>query len=167
MAATQVEIARRVGLDVSSVNKILNRRAGPVFKKSTVEKVFKVAKQLGFSLERIKRTHRRAHERRQVGFSADIALYDAKDGPPIDQGTCQVSDIALCGASLVDVSLPKGTLPVKPFTIRLRMKGKKEEIVEVRGRVVRLHHLGKSLRLGVAFQNVGPALEAQIASLAR
>ena len=77
MAATQVEIARRVGLDVSSVNKILNRRAGPVFKKSTVEKVFKVARQLGFSLERIKRTHRRAHERRQAGFSADIALYEA------------------------------------------------------------------------------------------
>src|SRR3954470_2899076 len=84
MAATQVEIARRVGLDVSSVNKILNRRAGPVFKKSTVERVFKVARQLGFSLERIKRTHRRAHERRQAGFSADVALYDEKDGPPID-----------------------------------------------------------------------------------
>ena len=41
MEATQVEIARRVGLDVSSVNKILNRRPGPVFKKSTVDKVFK------------------------------------------------------------------------------------------------------------------------------
>ena len=31
MAVTQLEIARRVGLDVSSVNKILNRRPGPVF----------------------------------------------------------------------------------------------------------------------------------------
>ncbi len=33
---TQVEIARRVGLDVSSVNKILNRRTGPVFRKATI-----------------------------------------------------------------------------------------------------------------------------------
>ena len=35
MATTQVEIARRAGLDVSSVNKILNRRRGPVFKQAT------------------------------------------------------------------------------------------------------------------------------------
>ena len=33
---TQVEIAHRVGLDVSSVNKILNRRSGPVFRKETI-----------------------------------------------------------------------------------------------------------------------------------
>ena len=60
MGATQVEVARKVGLDVSTVNKILNRRAGPVFKKATVEKVFKVAKQLGYSLDQLKRSHEEA-----------------------------------------------------------------------------------------------------------
>ena len=55
MAATQVEIARRVGLDVSSVNKILNRRRGSAFKEATVKKVFRAATQLGYSLERLKR----------------------------------------------------------------------------------------------------------------
>ncbi len=46
--ATQVDIAKEIGLDVSSVNKILNRRAGPVFKKSTIKRVFAVAKRLGY-----------------------------------------------------------------------------------------------------------------------
>jgi transcriptional regulator with XRE-family HTH domain len=166
MAATQAEVARRVGLDVSSVNKILNRRPGHVFKKSTVEKVFRAAKELGYSLERLRRSHGRSHERRQVDFSAKIALHGA-DGSQYDQGTCSVSDIAICGASLVDVQLPKSTLPVEPFTIRLEMTGQRNELIEVRGRVVRLNHAGKSLRLGIAFQDVGPALEIKIVSLTR
>lgn len=52
MAATQVDIARRVGLEVSSVNKILNKAPGTSFKKSTVAMVFRVARQLGYRLER-------------------------------------------------------------------------------------------------------------------
>jgi len=166
MATTQVEIARRVGLDVSSVNKILNRRPGPVFKQATIDRVFRVAKQLGYSLDRLKRSHRRSHERRKAGFPGKLVLQGA-DGSRFDQGTCLVSDIALCGASLVDVELPKGRLPVEAFTILLEMSGKKEAVIEVRGRVVRLNHDGKSLRLGIAFQGVGPDLEAKIASLTR
>ena len=166
MVATQVEIARRAGLDVSSVNKILNRRRGPVFKQATIDKVFRLAKQLGYSLDRLKRSHGRAHERRKAGFTGKLALH-AKDGSQYDQGTCLVSDIAACGASLVDVELPKGKLPVEPFTIRLELTGKKEEVLQIRGRVVRLNHDGKNLRLGIAFQDVGPALEAKIASLTR
>jgi transcriptional regulator with XRE-family HTH domain len=166
MAATQVEIARRVGLDVSSVNKILNRRPGPVFKQATVEKVFRVAKRLGYSLDRLKRTHRRLHERRTANFPGKLTLY-GKDGSRFDQGVCTVSDIAIGGASLVDVKLPKGTLPVEPFTIGIEMTGKKDKPIEVRGRVVRLRHDGKSLRLGIAFQDAGPDLEAKIDSLTR
>ncbi len=165
MGATQVEIARQVGLDVSSVNKILNRRSGPVFKQATVEKVFRVAKRLGFRFDRLKRTHSRSHERREVHVSAKLSLYGA-DGSLFDRGTCLVSDIAVCGASLVDVELPKGRLPVDPFTVLLEMTGKKKTL-EIRGRVVRLRHDGKSLRLGIAFQTVGPDLEARIASIVR
>ena len=60
---TQVEIAHRVGLDVSSVNKILNKRQGPVFRKETVKKVFKIALQLGYDFGRLKYQHRRRHTR--------------------------------------------------------------------------------------------------------
>ena len=166
MAATQVEIAREVGLDVSSVNKILNRRSGAVFKQATVDKVFRVAKRMGYRFDHLKRTHRRAHERREVHISATLSLYGA-DGSRFDQGTCSISDIANCGASLVDVELPKGKLPVEPFTILLAMAGKKKEQIEIRGRVVRLRHDGKSLRLGIAFQDVGPDIETKLAAIVR
>jgi transcriptional regulator with XRE-family HTH domain len=48
MGATQIDIAKAVGVDVSSVNKILNGKCGPVFRKSTIDKVFKTAKKLGY-----------------------------------------------------------------------------------------------------------------------
>ncbi len=48
MRVTQKSIAERVGIDVSSVNKILNRCPGPVFAEDTVKRVFQVAKRLGY-----------------------------------------------------------------------------------------------------------------------
>lgn len=49
---TQIEIAKVVGLDVSSVNKILNRRQGSKFRKETVSHVFKVARRMGYNFDR-------------------------------------------------------------------------------------------------------------------
>lgn len=48
---TQADIAKAVGLDISSVNKILNRREGPVFRKKTIREVFRVAKELGYEIK--------------------------------------------------------------------------------------------------------------------
>jgi hypothetical protein len=49
----------------------------------------------------------------------------------------------------------------------LEVTGKKKEHLEIRGRVVRLRHDGKSLRLGIAFQDLGPDFEKKIAALGR
>ena len=49
---TQIEIAEVVGLDVSSVNKILGRDPRPKFRKDTVARVFKVARQMGYDFSR-------------------------------------------------------------------------------------------------------------------
>ncbi len=48
----QIDIAKRVGLDVSSVNKILCRTPGPVFHKATIAKVFQVAEEMGYNFAR-------------------------------------------------------------------------------------------------------------------
>lgn len=62
--ATQLQIAKICGLDVSSVNKILTRAPGPVFRKETIKKVFSVAKRMGYNFDRAtKATMRAALER--------------------------------------------------------------------------------------------------------
>ena len=56
---TQVEIARRLGLDVSSVNKILHGVPGLKWKDETVTAVFDAARDLGYDLDKIKFRHNR------------------------------------------------------------------------------------------------------------
>lgn len=46
--ATQVDIARELGLDVSTCNKILNRVSGSKFRSETIKRVFLTAKKLGY-----------------------------------------------------------------------------------------------------------------------
>jgi DNA-binding LacI/PurR family transcriptional regulator len=45
---TQVRIAAELGLDVSTVNKIINRVEGPVFLDKTIKAVFQKARELGY-----------------------------------------------------------------------------------------------------------------------
>jgi transcriptional regulator with XRE-family HTH domain len=52
MRVTQVEIAERVGLDVSSVNKILNGSVGPKFRQETIARVLKMAAKLKYDFTR-------------------------------------------------------------------------------------------------------------------
>lgn len=49
---TQSTIAREVGIDVSSVNKILNQVPGAKFRKDTVARVFRVARRVRYNLDR-------------------------------------------------------------------------------------------------------------------
>jgi len=48
MSVRQADIAKAVGIDVSSVNKILNRRPGVVFKEETIKRVFEAAERMGW-----------------------------------------------------------------------------------------------------------------------
>lgn len=147
---TQVEIARRVGLDVSSVNKILNRRSGPVFRKETIRKVFKIAKELGYDFNRIKFVHRRRHGRKELVLGAELRVFKA-DGTLHDQGKATIRDLSLSGAKLDGVELPSGTIPVGSFVVALKPITKTGEELELPGRVVRLQD---GAIYGVAFSNL-------------
>src|SRR5579862_1717601 len=73
--ATQGDIARHLGLDVSSVNKILHHKPGAKFRKATVDQVFRAARKLGFRVEALKHAHRRADPRLKVRIFCGITLY--------------------------------------------------------------------------------------------
>ena len=153
---TQVAIAKRLGLDVSSVNKILNRRQGPVFRKETIKRVFRTAQDLGYDFNKLKYVHRRRFPRREVSIAAELAVY-GQDGTLFDQGVATIRDISQCGAKVADVALPQGSLPVEPFTITLKPMVEPLETVEIPGRIVRLYADGQA-SFGIDFQKLdGPA----------
>lgn len=145
---TQQEIARRVGLDVSSVNKILNKRVGPRFQKDTVTRVFKAARELGFDFSRLKFGHRRRHDRKPLDLSAVVAIY-TPSGALVEEGTGVVRDFSPGGARLSKIVLPSGRLPLKPSVVRLRFKkGGREE--EFQGRIIRFN-LAEESEVAVEF----------------
>jgi c-di-GMP-binding flagellar brake protein YcgR len=146
---TQCEIARQTGLDVSSVNKILNRRSGPVFRGDTVRKVFKAARDLGYDLDRLKHHHRRTHPRLPVTVETDLAIY-RKDGNLFDRGSAKITDLSLGGALVSDVSLPQGALPLDPFIVRLNPRTRPLNEVELKGEIVRMETNGR-MKFGVRF----------------
>jgi len=161
---TQVEIARRCGLDVSSVNKILNKRPGPVFRKETIRKVFKIARDLGYDFGRLKYQHRRRHPRRPVSLGAELSIYQ-KDGTLYDQGVATIRDISLSGARISDVALPLGTLPVEIFSVGLRPMQKPGDDLELQGQIVRIH-LNGAASYGVQFRPLEPGVERKLRRIA-
>ena len=72
---TQVEIAKRVGLDVSSVNKILGGDPRPSFHKDTVARVVRIAKKLGYNFSRDTK-----HSLRRENAEFKAAMSDLYDG---------------------------------------------------------------------------------------
>jgi hypothetical protein len=151
---TQVEIAKRVGLDVSSVNKILNRTPGPVFRKDTVQKVLRIAREMGYDFNRIKHRHRRKHTRRDVSTGTRVSIY-RRDGTLYDEGTGVINDIGSAGASVSNLKLSRGSLPAEPFGMMLRPQRGPLKFQELRGRVARIL-VRDELVLGLTFENVDP-----------
>jgi len=157
---TQVEIARRVGLDVSSVNKILNKRQGPVFRKETIRKVFKIARDMGYDFGRLKYAHRRRFPRKELSLGVEIYVYH-KDGSLYDQGVATMRDVSLGGAKISDVALPTGSLPVTPFSVGIRPMQKPVDDIEITGQIVRLNANGTTT-FGVQFGKLDVNVEKKL-----
>lgn len=147
---TQVEIARRIGIDVSSVNKILNRRRGPIFRQKTIQRVFKVARELGYDFSRLKYAHRRLHPRKEISVPVELSIY-VEGGQLFDRGTALLQEASLSGAKLSAIVLSRRAIPTKPHTISIRLpeilKG-----VEILGRPVRFFQTHEAFGMAVEFE---------------
>lgn len=166
MGITQVEIAQRVGLDVSSVNKILNKRKGPVFRKETIKKVLKVARDSGYDFGKLKHQHRRLHPRRSLAVPVALSIY-LEDGKLFDSGTALLQELSLSGARLSGISLPRKSVPTASHTIGIRIPDGPLKDMEIHGRTVRLSSDDASLSLAVAFLKTEEAKARRLATIMR
>lgn len=152
MKVTQIQIARKLGLDVSSVNKILHGVPGLKWRPETVKAVFDAAEKLGYDMEKVKFRHSRSHRRAPVNLQAKVEV--ELPGPVIiDRGTAKVLDLSLGGARLTELKLERDTLPTEPFTLIVRPKGLALRGGPLRGSVVRLVQNGR-IDYGVQFERL-------------
>jgi transcriptional regulator with XRE-family HTH domain len=125
MGVTQQDIADRVGLSRTTVTKILNRDPSYITSDETRRKVFEAAEELGYNFKQIRRPFRRRYGRADINTEGNIVLV-FKDGEVFDKGEATVRNISAGGALLTNVRLAKGVLPIKRFSIILRIRDIKD-----------------------------------------
>lgn len=152
---TQLDVARRAGVDVSTVNRILHRKSGPRFREQTVSKVLRTAQKLRYPLATLKHPHRRAGGRQQVTLHCELTVY--ADGLGVfDRGRAVVTELSPGGARIENLRMPKNTLPLTPSVIGIRLLGLD---FEIRGEIVRFHP-GSEFSLGLALYPLARPMQA-------
>jgi transcriptional regulator with XRE-family HTH domain len=154
MAITQEMIAEKVGLDRSTVSKILNGRASDFVSRKTIERVMDAAQELGYDFARLRHTHSRQFERTDLSLSSEFDIMLAS-GKVYDSGTALISNISEGSAMITDISSNLNSLPLEPFTVSLIVTEAKLKGVSVLARVTRVA-TEDNLSLALEFVEVSP-----------
>lgn len=154
MGVTQEAIAKKVGLDRSTVSKILNGRASDFVSHKTVERVLDAARGLGYDFTRLRHTHSRQFERADMSLTSEFDII-LTNGEIFDSGKAIVRNISEGSALITNVASSKSSLPMEPFSISLIITGGRLKGVSVLGKVTRLEMKDK-LDLALKFVEVSP-----------
>jgi transcriptional regulator with XRE-family HTH domain len=119
MGISQQAIADALGLSRTTVTKILNRDPKYSASEVTRELVYRTAERMGYDFTTIRRPFKREYGRTEVNAQCSIEIIMEND-EIFDRGTAAARNIGVGGALLVNLSLPKNSLPLSAFTLRIK-----------------------------------------------
>lgn len=119
MGVTQKAIADFLGIDRTTVTKILNRDPRYSASEQTREKVFRAAEILGYDFTTIRRPFKREYGRTEVNSPCELTV-TLEDGTVFDTGTAIIRNLSVGGALLSGLKLSKGVLPLQNFTLLIK-----------------------------------------------
>jgi transcriptional regulator with XRE-family HTH domain len=155
MAVSQKDIAEYLGIDRSTVTKVLNRDPRYSASEKTRELIFRTAERLGYDFTAIRRPFKREYGRVDVSARGRIELLN-EDGSLFDEGEATITNLSIGGALLTEMRTGMMMLPLKPFSIRLGIVDV-PELADLQGEceLVRISDRGDSgqFQLGVRFVN--------------
>ena len=155
MKVDQQAIADLLGLDRTTVTKILNRDPKYSASEATKERVFRAAEILGYDFTTIRRPFKREYGRTELSCQAEMTI-TLEDGTVFDSGTAVVKNLSVGGALLKEISLPKQVLPLQNFTMLIKI-GDIPKLADLVGECEIMRLAGSSdtgePELGVRFMN--------------
>jgi transcriptional regulator with XRE-family HTH domain len=155
MTVSQKDIADYLGIDRSTVTKVLNRDPRYSASEKTRELIFRTAERLGYDFTAIRRPFKREYGRIGIDAKVKIELI-SEDGSLFDEGDALVRNLSIGGALLTALRTGMMMLPLKPFSIRLNLV-ELPELADLEGEceLVRISDRGESgdFQLGVKFVN--------------
>lgn len=130
MGVNQKAIADFLGLDRTTVTKILNRDPRYSASEETKEKVFRAAEILGYDFTTIRRPFKREYGRSEVNTPCNLTV-TLEDGTVFDKGEATIRNLSVGGALLSMIKVSKNVLPLQNFTLLIEFG----EIPELAGLV--------------------------------
>ncbi|MBI2931976.1 MAG: PilZ domain-containing protein [Planctomycetes bacterium] len=153
---TQEDIARICKIDQGSVSRILNKDTRDSFADDTVQKVFKVARELGYLHPALVTSNRRSSQRRKAGMPAKVAIVIGTN-TVYDEGTCEVDEISMSGMMLRAFKTRKQSLPLDVVRFDLDVLAPRLRGFKCRCRIVRFSDDDSQFGLAVRFEQLDEA----------
>lgn len=125
MKVNQQAIAELLGIDRTTVTKILNRDPRYSASELTKERVFRAAELLGYDFATIRRPFKREYGRTEVSVPCSVVV-KLEDDEEFDRGSAVVRNISVGGALVAELRLPRNVLPLQNFTLALTLEGMPE-----------------------------------------
>lgn len=116
--ARQLDIARKLGIDRSTVSKVLNNAPGVFVGNETRSRIVALAHRLGYDLARLRPLRRAEASPRPVKIPCAVRVV-LGDGTTFAEGNAVITGLSLREARLSDLRIEPQAVPLKPFDLHL------------------------------------------------
>ncbi len=150
---TQEDIAKACRIDQGSVSRILNEDTRDSFAEDTIQKVFKVARELGYLHPSLITSNRRESSRRKAEVRGRVQILIGTN-TVYDEGEIDIDEISMSGMLLRNFRTRKKTLPMDRFKFLVEIGEGKLRGFRCRCKLVRFSDNEDEFALAVKFDSL-------------
>lgn len=150
---TQEDIARSCKIDQGSVSRILNKDTRDSFAEETVQKVFKVAREIGYLHPALITSNRRESTRRKAGLPGRVQIIIGTN-TIYDEGRVDVDELSMSGMLLRNFRTRKMTFPMDRFKFDVEVESPKVKGFRCRCKVVRFSENENEFAIAVRYETL-------------
>jgi transcriptional regulator with XRE-family HTH domain len=150
---TQEDIAKACKIDQGSVSRILNEDTRDSFAEDTIQKVFKVARELGYLHPSLITSNRRESSRRKAEVVGRVQILIGTN-TVYDEGEIDIDEISMSGMLLRNFRTKKKTLPMDRFKFNVEIHEGKLRGFKCRCKLVRFSDNEDEFALAVKFDSL-------------
>jgi transcriptional regulator with XRE-family HTH domain len=150
---TQEDIARACKIDQGSVSRILNEDTRDSFAEETIQKVFKIARELGYLHPSLITSNRRESNRRKAELVGKVQIMIGTN-TVYDEGDIDIDEISMSGMLLRNFRTRKKTLPMDRFKFQVEVTEGRLKGFKCRCKLVRFSDNEDEFALAVKFDSI-------------
>jgi transcriptional regulator with XRE-family HTH domain len=150
---TQEDIAKACKIDQGSVSRILNEDTRDSFAEETIQKVFKVARELGYLHPSLITSNRRESSRRKAELTGKVQVLIGTN-TVYDEGDIDIDEISMSGMLLRNFRTKKRSLPMDRFKFNVEVTEGRLKGFKCRCKLVRFSDNEDEFALAVKFDSL-------------